>query len=153
VSSSGTTRFAPLSLATAKRADALIPSDGPAAFAEGPDEALIAEVAAGSQDALACLFQRYAVLVRNVAARILRDRSEAEDLVQDLFLFIHRKAAIFDSSKGSARSWIVRVTYHRAISRRRYLATRHFYNHADVESMAEVIGVATTGDIIPSRQC
>ena len=69
----------------------------------------------GEKGALACLFERYACLLRNIAARILRDSVEAEDLVQDLFLFIQRKCAIFDSSKSSARSWIVQMAYQRAI--------------------------------------
>jgi RNA polymerase sigma-70 factor (ECF subfamily) len=106
---------------------------------------LLTRVTAGDQQALGLLFERYGRLLRNIAARILRDGSEAEDLVQDLFLFIHRKSAIFDNSKSSARSWIVQMAYHRAISRRRYLATRHFYTHDGVEDLGEqVVGVATT---------
>jgi RNA polymerase sigma-70 factor (ECF subfamily) len=112
---------------------------------EASDEALLTHVAAGDQQALGCLFQRYGRLLRSIAARILGDGSEAEDLVQDLFLFILRKSAIFDGSKSSGRSWIVQMAYHRAISRRRYLVTRQFYAHADVEGIgAQVVGVATT---------
>jgi RNA polymerase sigma-70 factor (ECF subfamily) len=111
---------------------------------EGSDEVLLTHVAQGDQEALGCLFQRYGRLLRSIAARILGDGSEAEDLVQDLFLFIHRKSAIFDCSKSSARSWIVQMAYHRAISRRRYLVTRQFYTHTDVEGVGEqVVGVAT----------
>jgi RNA polymerase sigma-70 factor, ECF subfamily len=97
------------------------------------DEALIAGMCAGERESLACLFQRYALLVRSVASRILRDSSEAEDLVQDLFIFLQRKCAIFDSSKSSARSWIIQMTYHRAIERRRYLTARQFYAREDAE--------------------
>jgi RNA polymerase sigma-70 factor (ECF subfamily) len=112
---------------------------------EASDETLLTQVARGNQEALGCLFQRYGRLLRSVAARILGDGSEAEDLVQDLFLFIHRKSEMFDSSKSSARSWMVQMAYHRAISRRRYLVTRQFYSHKDVEGAGEqVVGVATT---------
>jgi RNA polymerase sigma-70 factor (ECF subfamily) len=97
---------------------------------------LLTRIGRGDQEALGCLFQRYARVVRNVAARILRDGSEAEDLVQDLFLFLQRKCSIFDSSKSSARSWIVQMAYHRAIERRRYLATRQFYSRTDIENTA-----------------
>lgn len=108
------------------------------------DESLLARVTAGEQQALGLLFERYGRLLRSIAARILKDGSEAEDLVQDLFLFIQRKSAIFDNSKSSARSWIVQMTYHRAISRRRYLGTRRFYAYAQIEGIAEqVVGVAT----------
>ncbi|HXA76824.1 MAG TPA: sigma-70 family RNA polymerase sigma factor [Candidatus Acidoferrales bacterium] len=113
-------------------------------LADPCDETLIAWVCTGDREALACLFQRYALLVRGVASRILRDTSEAEDLVQDLFIFIQRKCVIFDSSKSSARSWIVQMTYHRAIERRRYLTTRQFYSRGDAEGMRDkLVGIPT----------
>jgi RNA polymerase sigma-70 factor (ECF subfamily) len=109
------------------------------------DELLLTRLASGDQEALGCLFQRHKQLIRSIAARILRDTAEAEDLVQDLFLFIHRKCGIFDSSKSSALSWIIQMTYQRAIERRRYLITRHFYADAEGQSRAEqVVGVPTT---------
>lgn len=82
-----------------------------------------------------------------MAARILKDRAEAEDLVQELFLFIQRKAGIFDSSKSSARSWIVQMAYQRAIERRRYLAARHFYARSESQECVErVVGRLTIED-------
>ncbi len=112
---------------------------------DASDELLLASVTKGDQQALGILFQRYRRVLRGIAARILRDGSEAEDLIQDLFLFIHRRAAIFDSSKSGARSWIVQMAYHRAISRRRYLVTRQFYAHKETEAISEqVVGIATT---------
>ena len=108
------------------------------------DEDLLASVLMGDQEALGFLFQRYARVVRNVANRILRDATEAEDLVQDLFLFIQRKCAIFDSSKSSARSWIIQMAYHRSIERRRYLTTRQFYARTEIEDNADqVVGTPT----------
>lgn len=106
------------------------------------DELLLARLANGDSDALACLFRRYAALVHGIGRRILRHPAEAEDLVQDLFLFLRRKCVIFDSSKSSARSWIVQMTYHRAIERRRYLASRHFYAFGKSPSVVtQVAGV------------
>jgi RNA polymerase sigma-70 factor (ECF subfamily) len=104
--------------------------------AEPTDEALMTRVHADDPEALGWLFQRYARIVRGIATRILRDIAEAEDLVQDLFLFIQRKAGIFDSSKSTAKSWIIQMAYHRAIERRRYLATRHYYNREDIRDHA-----------------
>lgn len=112
---------------------------------EASDELLLTRVAEGNGEALGGLFQRYGRLLRSIALRILGDGSEAEDLVQDLFLFIQRKSVIFDSSKSSGRSWIVQMVYHRAISRRRYLVTRQFYTHEEIEGISEqVVGAATT---------
>jgi RNA polymerase sigma-70 factor (ECF subfamily) len=118
---------------------------------EGPistdvsDESLIARICIGDRDALAALFERYARLTRTVASRILGDLTEAEDLVQDLFLFIQRKCEIFDSSKSTARSWIVQMAYHRALDRRRYLKARQFYTVASVEeNSVQAVGTPTT---------
>src|SRR5947199_6928921 len=68
------------------------------------DELLMLRVGQGSQESLALLFRRYARLVRAIGLRILRDASEAEDFLQDLFLFIHAKAKTFDHTKATARS-------------------------------------------------
>ena len=94
----------------------------------------------GSKDALASLFSRYASVVRGLAYRVLRNASEADDLLQDIFLLIHRLCQTFDSSKGSARFWILQMTYRRAISRRRYLTSRHFYTHLDLDQAADRLG-------------
>jgi RNA polymerase sigma-70 factor (ECF subfamily) len=108
--------------------------------AEVSDEALMIRTCDGSREALATLFRRYARLVRTVAMRILRDDSEADDLLQDVFLFIHRNCSVFDSSKAAVRSWIVQMTYHRAIDRRRYLNSRHFYTRLDLDGVADLPG-------------
>jgi RNA polymerase sigma-70 factor (ECF subfamily) len=99
------------------------------------DEALMAEVCLGSREALAQLFRRYAGIVRGVAYRVLRDGCEADDLLQDIFLLIYRLCGSFDSSKASARFWILQMTYRRAISRRRYLTSRHFYTRVDLDAV------------------
>jgi RNA polymerase sigma-70 factor (ECF subfamily) len=96
--------------------------------ADASDEQLIEQVRDGSKDAVTLLFRRYNHAVRNVAYRILRDESEADDLVQEVFLFLFQKAALFDSSKGSASSWIIQIAYHRAINRRHYLTVRQHYD-------------------------
>jgi RNA polymerase sigma-70 factor, ECF subfamily len=103
------------------------------------DECLVARVIDKNRDALAILFRRYSRLVRGIALRILSDASEADDLLQDVFLFVHRKVSVFDPNKASFRSWIVQVTYQRAIDRRRYLHSRHFYTHLDLEGAEEVV--------------
>ena len=99
------------------------------------DEALLSLICKGQEEALSLLFRHYARIVRGVAYRVLRDASEADDLLQDIFLLIHRLCGTFDSSKGSARFWILQMTYRRAISRRRYLNSRHFYTRLDLEDV------------------
>lgn len=97
------------------------------------DESLVARTIGGDREALALLFRRYARLVRTVAMRILRDTGEADDLLQEVFLFVFRRAALFDPQRCSARSWLIQVAYHRAIDRRRHLVARHFYTNLELD--------------------
>lgn len=106
------------------------------ADSEFSDEILMDQIRHGVKEALSLIFRRYSRVVRNVAYRILRNEAEADDLVQDVFLFIFRKSALFDGSRGPARSWIIHVTYHRAFDRRRYLNTRRFYSDQGIETAA-----------------
>jgi RNA polymerase sigma-70 factor (ECF subfamily) len=91
------------------------------------DETLIQSVEESDRDALGILFRRYAGSVHNIGRRILRDKVEAEDLVQEVFLYIYRKSGLFDESKGSGRSWIFQVAYTQALLRRRELKAHGFY--------------------------
>jgi RNA polymerase sigma-70 factor, ECF subfamily len=92
-----------------------------------PDENLLEDVGRGSKEALGVLFHRHGRVVFNVAWRILRDESEADDLRQEVFLYIFERAKHYNSQKSTAVSWIVQITYHRAIDRRRYLSFRQHY--------------------------
>ena len=109
----------------------------PSAGTEFSDEVLLLKVCVGDRDALALLFRRYAHLVRNVGQRVLRDKTEADDLVQEVFLYIHRKSSLFDSSKGSATSWIVQVAYTQALLRRRRLKSQGFYMSGITDKLVE----------------
>jgi RNA polymerase sigma-70 factor (ECF subfamily) len=113
----------------------------PNAPVEPTDEKLIADIREGNREALAILFRRHARAIRTLALRVLRDASEADDLLQDVFLSIQKESSSFDSSKGSARVWIMQVCYRRAISRRRYLNCRQFYSRIDLEDAAAQVGV------------
>src|SRR5580700_10210867 len=105
-------------------------------ISEISDELLMGQVRDGDKEALGVLFRRHARSVRNVAYRILRNEAEADDLVQEVFLFIFRKAALFDAAGGAARSWIFQVAYHRAFDRRRHLTFRNFYSIKELDDTA-----------------
>ena len=109
------------------------------------DEALMAQICEGGREALAVLFRRYAGLVRGVAYRVLRDASEADDLLQDVFVLIHRLCKTFDGSRSPAKFWILQMAYRRAISRRRYLTARHFYTRLDLDDTASELVDPRTG--------
>jgi RNA polymerase sigma-70 factor, ECF subfamily len=137
VSSFTTSRLPVLQLSeTRLRGAGRTSNDGSQPF-ETTDESLMECVQTGDREALALLFRRYALPVRNVGQRILRDKAEADDLVQEVFLYIHRKSALFDSSKGSAGSWIIQVAYTQALSRRRRLKSQGFYLSGITDKPAE----------------
>jgi RNA polymerase sigma-70 factor (ECF subfamily) len=135
VSSSVTTRFPVVPLATEAAADVSISIEKRLTQAEERDEALLAKVCAGHIEALALLFRRYARLVRSVGLRILRDEGEADDVVQEVFLYIHKRSEVFDGAKGSARSWIVQIAYTQALLRKRHLKVRRFYSSLNIEEV------------------
>jgi RNA polymerase sigma-70 factor (ECF subfamily) len=92
------------------------------------DEELILLLRSGSHPAMSVLFDRFHKLVLSVACRIVRDSAEAEDVMQEVFLEIYRKAALFDPAKGSAKVWILQYAYHRSMNRRQFLALRNHYD-------------------------
>jgi RNA polymerase sigma-70 factor, ECF subfamily len=100
---------------------------------EQPDEALMVRVMQSDRESLAVLFRRHLCLVRGIGRRVLRDAAEADDLAQDVFLHISRKCHLYNHTKGSVRSWIVRLTYYKALNRREYLEGRQYYSALDVE--------------------
>jgi hypothetical protein len=65
-------------------------------FRAPSDEQAMARVQAEDAAALNLLFDRYSRLVLGIALRILRDYGEAEEIVQETFFYIYRKAALFD---------------------------------------------------------
>jgi RNA polymerase sigma-70 factor, ECF subfamily len=91
------------------------------------DEYLLTCVKNGDREALAFLFRRYAASIRHLGRRLLRDDCEAEDLVQEVFLYVHRKSTLFDPSKGPARSWLFQVAYTQALIHRRRLKSSGYY--------------------------
>ena len=79
------------------------------------DEELMSQLAAGRQDALGPLHGRYASLVFNLAAQWI-DRATAEEIVQDVFVAVWRKAGSFDPARGSFRVWVLRIAHHRVLN-------------------------------------
>ena len=99
------------------------------------DEQLMALLQDGAGDALAVLFDRYQRLVFSIALKIVRDRGEAEDVMQTVFLEIYRSVAQFDPAKGTLKVWLLQFAYHRAFNRKKYLNIRDFYSQESTEDI------------------
>lgn len=78
--------------------------------------AALARCARGETQALRQIYDREAPAMIGVAARILRRRDLAEDVVQDVFIQIWRKAGTFNPALGSARAWIYAIVRNRALN-------------------------------------
>jgi RNA polymerase sigma-70 factor (ECF subfamily) len=139
LTSSATFRLSPVSKATESPEDDAS-SDHSKSEPKESDRVLMSRICEGDKEALGSLFRRYAYVVRAVAHKVLRDWSEADDLLQDVFLLIYRQCGTYESSKSPVRFWILQITYCRAISRRRYLTSRHFYTHLDLHQAANQLG-------------
>ena len=133
-------RFPTLPLSKEKEAAQPIYKDTSAArpTQEPSDEVLIGRICVDDSDALGLLFDRYSRLVWTIARRILQNNEEADDLLQDVFLLVRRRASAFDPSKGTVRSLLVQMCYQRAFSRRRDLVRQNFYTPVGVNENAAV---------------
>jgi RNA polymerase sigma-70 factor (ECF subfamily) len=79
------------------------------------DEALVALVARGDEDALAELYDRVSRVAYGLALRVLRDERHAEDAVQEAFLQVWRSAASFRADRAKASTWILTLVHRRAV--------------------------------------
>ena len=82
---------------------------------ERTDAHLLQAIAARDEAALAALYDRYHVLAFSLALRVVNDRGRAEDVVQDAFLSVWRKAASYAAGRGSVKTWLASIVRNRAI--------------------------------------
>jgi RNA polymerase sigma-70 factor (ECF subfamily) len=92
----------------------------------GPDDdaRLVRSVAAGSQDALAALYDRHADAVFAAACRLTSDRQVAEEVVQETFLALWNRAELFDPAAGSLSAWLHTIARNRTVDRLRAAGRR-----------------------------
>ena len=84
--------------------------------------ALLRQIASGDGEAFRRFYDRYAALVFTFAIRLLGSRSDAEDLLQEVFLQVWRQARSYSPERGSPEAWLITITRSRAIDKLR--ATR-----------------------------
>jgi RNA polymerase sigma-70 factor (ECF subfamily) len=90
----------------------------------GSDSGLVREVAAGSHDALADLYDRHADAVFASAYRLTSDRGLAEEVVQETFLALWNRADTFDPTVGSLAAWLHTIARNRTVDRLRAAGRR-----------------------------
>jgi RNA polymerase sigma-70 factor (ECF subfamily) len=87
-------------------------------------ETLLAQVALGSREAFDALYRSTANRLFGICLRVLTERPEAEDALQDVFTTVWRKAAQFDATRASATAWLAMIARNKAIDRLRSMPVR-----------------------------
>ncbi len=92
---------------------------------EGPlsaesEQDLMRQLVAGEEDAIRALYARFGRSVYTVGLRLLGSSEEAEELTQDVFLAVWRKASRFDSSRGRLSTWLMAIAHNIAVDRLRH---------------------------------
>lgn len=89
-----------------------------------PDLGLLREIAAGSGEALGLFYDRHAPLALGLLCRILGNRNEAEEVLQEVFLQVWRDARRYDPGRSSPRGWLLLIARSRALDRHRGTTAR-----------------------------
>ena len=106
------------------------------------DVELLKAIAARDEAALAQLYDLYRVILFGLLMRILNNREEAEDVLQEVFLQVWRRAADFDETRGRPFTWLVTLARSRGIDRLRTLAARERVATAGARDEAEAVSDA-----------
>ena len=102
---------------------------------EPSDEALLNAIAGGAVWAMESLYQRYSRILYSLAYRMVADHQVAEDLLQDAFLLVWRRATSYSPQAGAARSWLISILHHRTIDYLRKVRRRSAIQEAPLEEL------------------
>jgi RNA polymerase sigma-70 factor (ECF subfamily) len=118
------------------------------------DPALVREIVAGSQDALAEVYDRHVDAIYATATRLTADRQVAEEVVQETFLALWNRAELFDPIQGSLAAWLHTIARNRTVDRLRAagrrpnLVTLSAVGGADEPDAAALDRLVSTGTVI-----
>ncbi|GAC1355161.1 MAG: sigma-70 family RNA polymerase sigma factor [Ktedonobacteraceae bacterium] len=99
------------------------------------DEMLIHAIAGGAVWAMEPLYQRYSRILYSLAYRMVSDHQIAEDLLQDAFLAVWKRAISYSPQSGAVRSWLVSIVHHRTIDYLRGVRRRSVLKEATWEDV------------------
>ncbi len=97
----------------------------------------LAAVAGGDEAALADVYARTSAKLYGICLRILGDRGEAEDALQDIYVTIWHRAGTFDQTRASPVTWLATIARNRAIDRARARGNRRFEGLDEAEQVRD----------------
>jgi RNA polymerase sigma-70 factor (ECF subfamily) len=115
-------------------------------LADQPDSDLVDAMAAGDVDAMEVLYDRYNRAVFSFALRMLGNREQAEELLQEVFMRAWRQARKFSEGRGTYITWLLSITHNMAIDEIR----RQNRRPRKAESADPVLMLASVRDEKPS---
>jgi RNA polymerase sigma-70 factor (ECF subfamily) len=89
------------------------------------DEALLLAIGRGDELAFEAFYDRHSPLLFGLTCQILGNKTEAEDVLQEGFLYLWKKAGDYDEARGKARNWAIMIVRNKAIDRLRTRARQH----------------------------
>jgi RNA polymerase sigma-70 factor, ECF subfamily len=104
---------------------------------------LVRAVAAGSEEALAVLYDRHGDAVHAAAYRLTGDRQIAEEVVQETFLALWNRAELFDPGLGSLGTWLRTIARNRTVDRLRAIGRR-----PTLVPLSSSLGTDERGDVL-----
>jgi RNA polymerase sigma factor (sigma-70 family) len=111
-------------------------------------ESLLSRTGQGDASAFAELYQRTSMRLFGICLRMLRDRNEAEDVLQEVFVTVWRRARDFDSALAAATTWLVTLARNKAIDRLRQLRMRVPLEPVDFDTLANAgVGPAVDAEV------
>lgn len=105
-------------------------------------DGLLADVAGGNRPAFEALYRATSSKLYGICLRLLPDRAEAEDVLQEVYTSVWRRAAQFDAGRASAITWLATIARHKAIDRLRALPAPH--RLAPIELAEEITDAAAS---------
>ena len=110
------------------------------------DQELLQQVSDGDAGALSEFYDRHSRLVYGSLLRLLNDTDDAEDILQEVFIQVWRKASTYKAELGSPKNWLVRIAHNRGVNLIR--SRRQRGKNAEISISNEEDGMPVSSELV-----